>query len=305
MSSRHDFSRLVALILAISLICAGSAYGQSPADTTVTVRFTALEGRTSINRSRIGDVQLTTLEDANGNERQPRANSNERVFDRGDRIELVLPDTTEIVRISLRGTAGTLVIEQSATPAAAPPGVVWPADGMVDIRRGRVSETIQIPAEIVDPESAPEMLVVSVGDDITDSIALRTTEIAVVARNVSLNSGDTTVQVSSAEGEVLAEGDVPSWGYNVTLGGDGAELDQWVPVFAQVTGLFPEDSVTLQFTPEESQRFVPDTVTITGDEANEPIAVSQFLTGRIGPQALNFVVSHDVADDGAPAGGSD
>lgn len=263
------------------------------------MRFTAIEGRTVLNRDYIGEIQSVSFVALDGSSRPPDAAAAETVEDQGDRIDINLPDASDIARIVVSGIAGTVVIER-ANSAGAPPGIIWPLDGMVDIIAGQLNETLLVPADVFDLEAPPSAYVSTVAGSQTDIVAIRSGEVALRSADVNLDPAGTNVVISSPDGQSSVSGEVPAWGYRLSLGQEIVDVNQSVPVYAQAIGLAADEELVLEFLPLPTQTIEPRTVVLTAGQAEVPIPVANLQTEQIGPQMFNAQVTIRQLRQGSP-----
>ncbi len=264
---------------------------------SVEIQFTSLRGRTALNRAYVGEITGFSYFSGEG-ARQTGDLRREVIDQEGRPLILDLPSNIDIERIQVSGSIGDIVLSKSVTPVAAPPNILWPIDGMIDIGSGRLVETIQGSEDVAGMAWPLGDYLVTIGSSVIDVIALRGNEMAVAGDNINLMPQGAAVSVQ-APGGAVASGDVPAWGYKVYMQ-PGTDLNAWVPIFAQVTGLFPDEIVVMSFTAAAGQRIEPATVTITGNEANEAKTVAYFLTQSEGDQTFSVGWRRTFAPPPAP-----
>lgn len=288
------FQRLCAFsVISLSVCFCASVSLAQPSDiqtarsfqaSTVEIQFTSLQGRIALNRAYVGEI--TGFSYFSGDGAQRTGDLRREVIDlEGQPLILDLPGNIDIERVQVSGSLGDIILSKSVTPVAAPPNILWPIDGMIDIGSGRLVETIQGSEDVAGMAWPLADYIVTIGSSVIDVIALRGNEIAIAGDNINLMPQGATVSVQ-APGGAVASGEVPAWGYKVYMQ-PGTDLNAWVPIFAQVTGLFPDEIVIMSFTAAAGQRIEPSTVTITGNEANEAKTVAYFLTQSEGDQTFN------------------
>lgn len=263
------------------------------------VEFTALAGETAVNRTFTGPITQVEFIAVDGKKLPPEEVPDTTAEEKPDSVHLTIPAAVAsgVALVRLIGDDGTVELVQSTRPAAAAPGLVWPRDGMLDIRQKQVNETFGAPATVVDPSVAPTDHQVTLGGQPADVVAVRPDEVAVTSADAPTptSSGRMPVEITGPEGE-SAKATVPAWSYEILIQ-PITEVGVWYPLHLLVMGLQPGETVEFEFVPTPTQEIQPRQVTVYASMAGEPQAVAQFQTSQIGPQAINVRV---VKEPGAP-----
>lgn len=259
-----------------------------------TVVFTAIDGKTNVNRDLIGDIDRVTFLAADGKE-APAREAEPDLDPHAGTYTLGIGKAAGLGGVILTGTAGVVRLIQSSEGGEGPgrPGAaIVPADGIIDIRNGTLRETLTVPPELVDASRAPQEHSVQIGGQAATVAATRPGRLAVTARGLPATAGGTVpVTVTSPSGASLTA-TCPAWGYEISVP-EVTRTGTPVPVMVRIYGLEPDQRVSFVFLPEPGQRIEPKQVSIPAAQAMVPSPIAQLRAERPGPQALNVAVQRE------------
>lgn len=263
-----------------------------PRGQTTTVRFTALDGETQVNKQFVGDIQSIRFVAVDGEE-LPSKEVAADVSVHDDSYTVSIGKAAKIGTIVLAGTGGIvrLVQDGEGSPRAGLTSIE-PKDGTIDVGNGSVSETFNVASGLVETERAPQDHSVSIGGKNAHVVATRGNQVAATASGLEPpTAGTTPVEFESPSGNTVT-GKCPAWGYNISIP-PTTKTNVWVPISAEVFGLGPTDRVTFLFLPTPGQQINPQEVTIQAGEAVAPTPIAQLMVEQPGAQALNVVVTRE------------
>ncbi len=293
--------RLPLAVACIWLMCAGAAAARgageeaagekaAPQRVTTTAYFTALDGKTEVNRLFVGEIVQARFVAVDGEE-VPEDEVEPDIEVHGDSITVKVGKAARIGSIVLVGTEGIVRLVQDGE-GAPPDGFtgIEPKDGLIDVRNGNVSETFNVvrPDAVDVPLGPPQEYAVRIDGTATTVVATRANQVAVVGTGLKATTGTSRVELVSAPGWAIS-GTCPSWGYNIAMLRT-PKADAWTPITAQVFGLEPTQRVTFTFFPAPGQQIRPQEATVTAAEALAPAPVASLKTDVPGPQALRVTV---------------
>ncbi len=263
-----------------------------PRGQVTTVRFTALDGETQVNRLFVGDIQSIKFVAVDGEE-IPSKEVAPDVSVHDDSYTVSIGKAAKIGTIVLVGTGGIVrLVQDGEGSSGAGLTSIEPKDGTIDVGNGSVSETFNVPSGLVETERAPQDHSVSIGDKNAHVVATRGNQVATTASGLQPpTAGTTPVAFESPSGNTVS-GKCPAWGYNISIP-PITKTNVWVPISAEVFGLGPTDRVTFLFLPTPGQQINPQEVTIQAGEAVGPTPIAQLMVEQPGAQALNVVVSRE------------
>ncbi|MCF7854408.1 MAG: hypothetical protein K9N51_06395 [Candidatus Pacebacteria bacterium] len=254
------------------------------------VTFTALEGRTNVNTTLVGEVQTIQFVAVDGEEMDPREVAPD-VDPHADSFTLDLGKTAKLGGVIIGGTAGVIrLLQDGEGSAPATHAGIEPKDGVIDTRNGQVDETFNVTDGAPDMERAPGHHSVTIDDQAATVVATRADQVAVTARSIKTSViGNSQVKLTTPTGTTLS-GRCASWGYTISMP-KITKTDVWVPISANVYGLEPDDRVMFHFMPEPGQQIEPRERIVSAAELMAPAPVAEIRVDRAGPQALNVTVS--------------
>lgn len=255
-----------------------------------TVRFTALEGETNINRGYLGNVETIKFIALDGKEIPPEKVRPD-VTDHGDHHTISVAKAVGLSSIVVTGTAGVIHLIQDWKDRA-PSGFsgISPKDGTIDVRNGVIEETFHVSPGTPDMISAPGETAVTVAGTPVGIVAVRADQIAVSGSGITPSStGDVPVRMTTPSGTVIS-GVNPSWGYNLSLP-PAVKTRVSIPISAEVIGLEPDRKVTFRFLPGPGQVIEPPVVTLPAAALVSPAPVASLQVLTPGPQGLDVVVT--------------
>lgn len=259
-----------------------------------TVTFTALDGDTNINKDYIGEVETIQFLAIDDTEIDPKEVDPD-ITGHNDSFTISVGKAAKIGSIVLVGTAGIIKLMQDGsggTPSAFKG--IEPKDGSIDLRNGRLNETLNVTKGTPDMAYAPQDHAVTVDGTPVSVIATRTDQIAVSGHNIGLSlGGESLVKITTPSETILSDA-CPAWGYNISLP-QAVKINLWVPIMAEVFGLPPTEKVTFHFIPAPGQEIMPTDVTIpAADLVFPPSTVAELKVLTPGPQGLNVVVTREI-----------
>lgn len=257
---------------------------------TTTVRFTALDGETNINRDFVGNVETVRFIALDGKEVPPEEVRPD-VTDHGDHHTISVGKAAEIASIVLTGTAGIVrLIQDGAGGTPAGFSGIAPKDGTIDVHNGVIEETFQVTPGTPGMAWSPADHAVTVAGEPVTVVAVRPDQVAVAGTGLAPSpAGSVPVTMTTPSGTVLSAA-CPSWGYNLFLP-QAVKTRVPVPVTAEVIGLEPDRKVTFRFIPGPGQVIEPVTVTLPAAALVTPAPVATLRVVTPGPQGLDVVVT--------------
>lgn len=260
----------------------------APEQQVTTVRFTALDGQTTVNKEFLGDIQTIRFVAIDGEEEIPPQDVDPDLLAHDDSYTIDIGDAVRIGSIVLYGTDGIVRLLQDGKSGPSPTaGGLTAKDEMLDVGNGSLNETINVPDGSIATGLAPQDNKVTIQGEATQVVAARSGQIAVVAHGLEPpTTGARLVQLVSPGGTVLSN-ICPAWGYNISVP-PTTKTNVAVPITAVLSGLDPTDRVTFKFLPGPGQEISPEQVTVLAAEAVGPIA--QLTATEPGPQALQVIV---------------
>jgi len=257
---------------------------------TTTVRFTALDGATNINRNYVGKIETITFMAHDGNQVPPQQVEPD-VIDHGDHHTLSIKKAAGIASVVIAGSAGVLTLVQDGHGKARE-GLhgIEPKDGDINVGNGSLEETLNMPDGMADMAAAPGEHAVFVAGTPIDIVALREDQAAVAGSGVMIGpAGGVPVKMLSPAGAV-SQAIMPGWAYTVSLSG-AVKTNAPNPVMAEVAGLQPDAMVTFRFMPGPGQRIEPPLVTMPAGALSAPTPVATLVASEPGPQGMDVLVT--------------
>lgn len=261
-----------------------------PAPVT-TVTFTALDGDTNINKEFLGEVETIQFLAVDDTEIDPKEVDPD-ISGHSDSFTISVGKAAKIGSIVLVGTAGIIKLVQDGSGGAASTFKgIEPKDGSIDLRNGRMNETLNVTRGTPDMAYAPQDHAVTIDGNPVNVIATRADQVAVSGSNISVSmKGESRVEIKTPSETILSD-TCPAWGYNISLP-QAVKINVWVPIMAEVFGLAPTEKVSFHFMPTPGQEIMPTEVTIpAADLTFPPSTVAELKVLTPGPQGLNVVVT--------------
>ncbi len=259
------------------------------AATAPDVAFSSLTGKTVINREYVGDVVQIHVTGIDGESVLYKREDVQIEYD-SKNVRIDIAPKLDVGRILIVGSVGTLNLLAVSTVDETGNDGLFAIDGSIDIKNGRMRETLRAPmrSTLVNEDAADHS--VRLGNDTLTTIAVRNTEVAVEGKNVALPKGEqTSCQVRSPKGKT-SKGKVAAWGYEMSAQ-PVAQIYTWAPIYIQVAGLPANEWLSIRFRPNPGQQIEPLYVEITGNQATgKPVQVAKYQTAMIGPQRFDAVV---------------
>ncbi|MBN2179141.1 MAG: hypothetical protein JW743_06900 [Deltaproteobacteria bacterium] len=264
---------------------------QSAPVTTVT--FTALDGDTNINKDYLGEVETIQFLAVDDTEIDPKEVDPD-IAGHNDSFTISVGKAAKIGSIVLVGTAGIIKLVQDGSGGASSTFKgIEPKDGSIDLRNGRMNETLNVKRGIPDMAYAPQDHAVTIDGNPVRVIATRADQIAVQGDNISVSlGGESQVEITSPSETILSD-KCPTWGYNISLP-QAVKINVWIPIMAEVFGLSPTEKVSFHFMPAPGQEIMPTDITIpAADLVFPPSTVAELKVLTPGPQGLDVVVTRE------------
>ncbi len=253
------------------------------------VSFSSLTGKTAINRDYVGDVVQIQVIGVNG---EPVLYEPEEVKVEQDsgNVRIDIASQLSVGRVLVIGSTGALNLLAVPTVTDSDNDGLFAIDGSVDIKNGRLRETIRAPrrSTLADEDVAEHS--VWLGNEALTTIAVRDYEVAVEGKNIALPKGEqSSCRVKSPTGKT-SKGKVDAWGYEMSAQ-PVAQIYTWAPIYIQVAGLPAIERLSIRFRPNPGQQIEPLNVQITvGQATGKPTQIAQYQTAMIGPQRFDAVV---------------
>jgi hypothetical protein len=263
-----------------------------PAPVT-TVTFTALDGDTNINKDYLGEVETIQFLAVDDTEIDPKEVDPD-IAGHNDSFTISVGKAAKIGSIVLVGTAGIIKLVQDGSGGASSTFKgIEPKDGSIDLRNGRMNETLNVKRGIPDMAYAPQDHAVTIDGNPVRVIATRADQIAVKGDNISVSlGGESQVEITSPSETILSD-KCPAWGYNISLP-QAVKINVWIPIMAEVFGLSPTEKVSFHFMPTPGQEIMPTDITIpAADLVFPPSTVAELKVLTPGPQGLDVVVTRE------------
>lgn len=263
-----------------------AAAGSTP---VTVVRFTALDGRTNVNKSFVGEVQNIRFVALDGADVPPK-DVGADFSDHAGGISLDLGDAKRIRTIIVAGTAGVVRLFQDGEAGKAPTaGALTAKDGTVNVRNGVLSETFNVSGGVIEMGLDPQDHRMSIGGVSGSLVASRANQLGAVARGVrDAPGGGVEVKVVSPSG-ATAGGTCAAWGYDITAP-PVTRTNVAVAISVRVFGLGPGRKVRFEFVPGPGQKIAPRTVTVLAAEAVTATPVAKLTATLTGPQSFGAIV---------------
>jgi hypothetical protein len=263
-----------------------------PAPVT-TVTFTALDGDTNINMDYVGEVETIQFLAVDDTEIDPKEVDPD-ISGHNDSFTISVGKAAKIGSVVLVGTAGIIKLVQDGSGGASSTFKgIEPKDGSIDLRNGRMNETLNVKRGIPDMAYAPQDHAVTVDGNPVSVIATRSDQIAVKGDNIGISlGGESQVEITSPSETILSD-KCPAWGYNISLP-QAVKINVWIPIMAEVFGLSPTEKVSFHFMPAPGQEIMPTDITVpAADLVFPPSTVAELKVLTPGPQGLNVVVTRE------------
>ncbi|MFZ5610511.1 MAG: hypothetical protein ACOY99_12990 [Pseudomonadota bacterium] len=244
------------------------------------VEFTSLAGETVVAARFIGALREIDMLAVDGRRLTPEAVKAEVKAQDGV-LRLILPGAEALARVRVTGDAGVLDLARAPAPNLAPPAMLWPRDGLVDVENGRLVETFALPAPLEEPALRHPMGFAARADErALDVVAVQRSEVALMSLDQPLVASDGALRLAlSAPGMAPLHAAVPAWSYRLSVDPAGEE-EAWRTVRLQVTGLLPGETATFAFLPDDGEAVEPRHVLIAAGQAHRPLTVARFKTDQ-------------------------
>ena len=254
---------------------------------TVSAYFSAIVGVTAVNPAYLGTFDKVVAVARDGTE-IPDAGTAVEVVQSDDAVRVTVAATSAARSLLLFGDDGVVRLVAGGGKGGLD-GFLGLRDETIDIRDGRLGETVSLPPGLADPAAPPAAHRVTIGRQRARVVAVRAREIAVAADDLRPPAGATTeVAVTGPSGARVAV-QMPAWGYRILVQ-PVTNTRLWVPVRVQITGLGARERVVLRFTPDDTQSIEPAEVRLTGAQARLPLPVAELRSSRIGTPRIKATV---------------
>ncbi len=253
------------------------------------VHFTAIDGKTNINKDFVGEVETIKFFAVDGKE----IKSSEVKPGFSSHSEHLTVDIKKVLRIasvSIIGTGGIVNLVQDRK-GGAPSDLsgIQPKEGVITSRNNSIKETLNVERGAIDMTDTPQSHSLSINGQSTNIVATREGQIAVAGNNIKVPvTGTSELKLVSPDGRTLTS-ESPSWGYEISMP-EITKTNIWQPVSAVVYGLEPGRFILFRFIPQPGQTIKPLEVVKPSEEFIVPSPVAEIMVDKPGPQMLNIIV---------------
>lgn len=282
-------------ILICTVLLYSTAIGAANAREPIYIEaeLTSMDGEIYVNPDFVGKIDSVRTIDKNGLLGE-KISIESRVLTDNWRMLAMPPEAAAAHGVIISGDRGLLNISKPSGRAAPVKGTLQPVAD-VEIPFGTMYTTLKFPSQtVLEPSKySMEILDNNTGSFTKgDIIAMKNDQAAVYFSNLgpsALNEeGNLKISMKKPDGSFI-NSEVPAWGYNVMV--SEADLDEAVPITAEVFGLPQDSKVRFQFDSLSDQIIDPSLVTLTVKEVNSGRPISTVKTKIAGSQPLSVTVS--------------